>query len=84
MVVGQIENTSFINIDMENDYFKSSMSIRNDFIRNNLPNSYVYIDIPNQNKKKNINVSKSLIHYLSHSVTFLKESYNYFSNYNSI
>ena len=74
----------FINIEIEEDYFKSSMSLRNDFIKANLPQSYVYIDIPHKNIKKNLNMSKSLINYLGSSISFLKESYNYFSHYNSI
>ena len=74
----------FINIDIEEDYFKSSMSLRRDIVKYNLPQSYVYIDIPHQNIKKKFNMSKSVIQYLSSSVNFLKESYKYFSNYNSI
>ena len=74
----------FINIEIEEDYFKSSISLRNDFIKANLPQSYVYIDIPHKNIKKNLNMSKSLINYLGSSISFLKESYNYFSHYNSI
>ena len=77
-------NYDFINIDIEEDYFRSSLSIRKDIIKHNLPQSYVYIDIPHQNIKKKFNMSKSVINYLSHSVNFLKESYKYISNYNSI
>ena len=75
---------NFINIDIEEDYFKSSMSLRRDIMKYNLPQSYVYIDIPHKNIKKKFNMSKSVIQYLSTSVNFLKESYKYFSNYNSI
>ncbi len=74
----------FIRLEIEEDYFKSSMSLRNDFIKNNLPGSYVYIDVPKKNIKNKFEMSKSVIHYLSSSVKFFKESYKYFSHYNSI
>lgn len=77
-------HTDFININIEEDYFKSSMSIRNDLIKQKLPNSYVYIDVPHRNIKKKFTISKSVINYLSTSVNFFRESYKYFSNYNSI
>ena len=61
-----------------------SLRIRHLELQANLPQSYVYIDIPHRNIKKNLNMSKSLINYLGSSISFLKESYSYFSHYNSI
>jgi serine/threonine protein kinase len=73
----------FIKVDIENNYFKSSLSLRQNIIRRELPSSYVYIDIPRKRNRNN-NMSKSLLNYLNTSVSFLKESYTYFYNYNSI
>ena len=72
----------FIKVEIEDNYFKSSLSLRQNIIKNNLPRSYVYIDIPPQ--KNRSNMSKSLLNYLNNSVSFLKESYTYFYNFNSI
>ena len=76
------ESQDFVKVDIEEDYFKSSLSLRHNIIRNELPKSYVYIDIPP--RKNRNNVSKSLLNCLNTSVSFLKESYTYFSNFNSI
>ena len=40
------ESQDFVKVDIEEDYFKSSLSLRHNIIRNELPKSYVYIDIP--------------------------------------
>ena len=80
-------NDDFIKLDIDDDYFKSSLSLKNDLIdsqivkdlkKNKLLKDYVVI------KTKKISNSLSLKNYLSNSVRFLKESYNYLSNYNSI
>lgn len=80
-------NDDFIKIDIDNDYFKSSLSLKNDLIesqivkdlkKNKLLKDYIVI------KPKKISNSLSLKNYLSNSVKFIKESYNYLSNYNSI
>ena len=76
------ESENFVKVDIEEDYFKSSLSLRHNIIRNELPKSYVYIDIPP--RKNRNNVSKSLLNCLNNSVSFLKESYTYFYNFNSI
>lgn len=78
----QQESQDFVKVDIEEDYFKSSLSLRQNIIRNELPRSYVYIDIPQRNHRNN--VSKSLLNCLNNSVSFLKESYTYFYNFNSI
>lgn len=73
-------DSSFIKLDIEDDYFKSSFSLKNNMIMNDLPTSYVYI----QNVKPRRNVSSSLRQYVSKSVNFIKESYRYFNDYNSL
>ena len=76
------ESQDFVKVDIEEDYFKSSLSLRHNIIRNELPRSYVYIDVPHRHHRTN--VSKSLLNCLNNSVSFLKESYTYFYNFNSI
>jgi hypothetical protein len=77
-----IKSQDFIKVEIEENYFKSSLSLRQNIIRNELPTSYVYIDVPRNRRKEQM--SKSLLNYLNTSVNFLKESYTYFYNYNSI
>lgn len=72
----------FIKVEIEENYFKSSLSLRQNIIRNELPTSYVYIDVPHRKNKNHM--SNSLLNYINHSVSFLKESYTYFYNFNSI
>ena len=80
-------NDDFVKLDMSEDYFKSSLSLKNDLIesqivkdlrKNKLLKDYVVI------KPKKSNSNSSFKNYLSNSVKFLRESYNYLSNYNSI
>ena len=80
-------NDDFVNLDLNEDYFKSSLSIKNDLMeseivkdlrKNKLLKDYIVI------KTKKDNNNSSFKNYLSNSVKFLKESYNYLSNYNSI
>ena len=79
----KMENShDFIKVEIEENYFKSSLSLRQNIIRNELPTSYVYIDVPLRKNKNNM--SKSLLNYINNSVSFLKESYTYFYNFNSI
>lgn len=80
-------NDDFVKLDMSEDYFKSSLSLKNDLVesqivkdlrKNKLLKDYVVI------KPKKSNSNSSFKNYLSNSVKFLRESYNYLSNYNSI
>ena len=49
---------------------------------NSFVKDFVVIKPININKKNNF--SRSLAGYLSNSISIIKESYNYFKNYNSI
>ena len=70
-------NSDYLDIKIEEDYFRSSLQINDDTI-----NDYVVISA-NKCKKINMDYSNSN-YYISKSLYFIKESYNFFSNYNSI
>ena len=71
--IDESNTTDFLNLNIEEDYFRSSLNINNDLT------DYVIVS-----SHKNINNSKSISNYISKSLYFIKESYKFFSNYNSI
>lgn len=62
----------FLNLNIEEDYFRSSLNINNDLLTD-----YVIVSSTRNN-------SNSISNYISKSLYFIKESYKFFSNYNSI
>lgn len=79
-----INEDDFVKIKLEDDYFKSSLSLKNDLITNRVYKDFVIIKKIETNPRRRINLSKSFMGVMNNSVTFLKESYKYLSNYNSI
>ena len=79
-----INEDDFVKIKLEDDYFKSSLSLKNDLITNRVYKDFVIIKKIDTNPRRRINLSKSFMGVMNNSVTFLKESYKYLSNYNSI
>ena len=71
-------------VEYQND--EESICAKNNFIKiknnNSIVKDFVVIKRINANKKNNF--SRSLANYLSGSISFIKESYSYFKNYNSI
>ena len=79
-----INEDDFVKIKLEDDYFKSSLSLKNDLITNRVYKDFVIIKKIETNPRRKMNISKSFMGVMNNSVTFLKESYKYLSNYNSI
>ena len=79
-----INEDDFVKIKLEDDYFKSSLSLKNDLISNRVYKDFVIIKKIETQPRRRISLSKSFMGVMNNSVTFLKESYKYLSNYNSI
>lgn len=79
-----INDDDFVKVKLEDDYFKSSLSLKNDLISNRVYKDFVIIKKIDTQPRRRISLSKSFIGVMNNSVTFLKESYKYLSNYNSI
>ena len=73
-------NSNYFNLQIEEDYFRTSIKNNNSLLNNSLLNDYVIITSKNNNLQKNNHIKG----YISKSLFFLKESYKFFSNYNSI
>lgn len=82
------EDVYYDSMEYLDNYSTTEQSIceKNNFIKikdnNSFVKDFVVIKPININKKNNF--SRSLAGYLSNSISIIKESYNYFKNYNSI
>ena len=72
---------SFNELDIDDTYFKHTESFKRD-LKNSLLKEFIVIDNIKSNHKKNM--SGSFKNYLNNSLYFLKESYKYIRNFNSL
>ena len=72
---------SFNELDIDDTYFKHTESFKRD-LKNSLLKEFIVIENINSNHKKNM--SGSFKNYLNNSLYFLKESYKYIKNFNSL
>ena len=71
---------NFNKISLEESYFKNTASIQRD-MKNSLLKDFIVIHPKAQSQK---NMSMSFKNYLNNSLYFIKESYNYIRNFNSL
>ena len=71
---------NFKKISLEESYFKNTASIQRD-MKNSLLRDFIIIHPKAQSQK---NMSASFKNYLNNSLYFIKESYNYIRNFNSL
>jgi len=72
---------SFNELDIDDTYFKHTESFKRD-LKNSLLKEFIVIENIKSNHKKNM--SSSFKNYLNNSLYFLKESYKYIRNFNSL
>ena len=72
---------SFNELDIDDTYFKHTESFKRD-LKNSLLKEFIVIENIKSNHKKNM--SNSFKNYLNNSLYFLKESYKYIRNFNSL
>ena len=72
-------NISFNKINFHDSYFKNTASLERD-LKSSLLKDFIVIDKINPNKHN----SNSFKNYLNNSLYFIKESYNYIRNFNSL
>jgi serine/threonine protein kinase len=77
---------SFVNLKIEDNYFDNSFQIKKDLRRNKHLRDFEYVSssVPIDMDKSTNMESSSMLNYLSNSIYFIKQSYKYISNFNSI